>query len=150
MRHHQHEPVAAIIQAVSAASICAGVGFGERVREARSSRAGTMRACDDARVSLHGRPPGVEDVPRVAIAVPALDRKLVFVSAALERVDVGLAGADAHRLIDRGDENLAVADLAGLGGRRRSLRRPCRRDRIGTATSIRILGRKFTAYSAPR
>ena len=33
-----------------------------------------------------------------------------------KRVGVGLAGADAHRLIDRGDENLAVADLAGLGG----------------------------------
>ena len=35
----------------------------------------------------------------------------------LERVVVGLAGADAHRLFDAGDENLAVADLAG----------PCRR-----------------------
>src|SRR5262252_3538280 len=33
-----------------------------------------------------------------------------------ERVDVGLAGPDAHRLIDRGDEDLAVADLPGLGG----------------------------------
>src|SRR5215204_7340357 len=33
-----------------------------------------------------------------------------------ERVGVGLTGADAHRVFDRGDENLAVADLAGLGG----------------------------------
>ena len=33
-----------------------------------------------------------------------------------ERVGVGLAGADAHGLIDRRDEDLAVADLAGLGG----------------------------------
>src|SRR5260370_26663444 len=31
------------------------------------------------------------------------------------RVPVGLAGADAHRVLDRADENLAIADLAGLG-----------------------------------
>ena len=30
---------------------------------------------------------------------------------------VGLAGADAHGVLEIGDENLAVADLAGLGGR---------------------------------
>src|SRR5215207_8409802 len=35
----------------------------------------------------------------------------------LQRVGVGLAGADAHRALDAGDENLAVADLPGLGGR---------------------------------
>ena len=33
--------------------------------------------------------------------------------SASQRVVVGLAGADAHRVIDRCDENLAVADLAG-------------------------------------
>ena len=29
---------------------------------------------------------------------------------------VGLAGADADGLVDRGDKNLAVADLPGVGG----------------------------------
>src|SRR5438094_10540398 len=32
---------------------------------------------------------------------------------ALDRGFVGLAGADAHHVLDRGDEDLAVADLAG-------------------------------------
>src|SRR5579871_6786776 len=36
--------------------------------------------------------------------------------ARLQRVAVGLAGADAHRLLDRRDKDFAVADLAGLGG----------------------------------
>src|SRR6185437_2127493 len=34
----------------------------------------------------------------------------------LQRVRAGLAGADAERLLDRRDEDLAVADLAGVGG----------------------------------
>src|SRR5690242_599956 len=34
----------------------------------------------------------------------------------LERVAVGLAGANAHCLLNRYDKDLAVADLAGLGG----------------------------------
>src|SRR3569623_707507 len=29
---------------------------------------------------------------------------------------IGFTGADAHRMFEAGDENLAVADLAGLGG----------------------------------
>ena len=43
-----------------------------------------------------------------------------------ERVGVGFAGADAHDVVEAEDEDLAVADLAGLGGRRRWHRRPCR------------------------
>ena len=40
-----------------------------------------------------------------------------FSSAAfLECVDVSLAGADAHGVFDRYDENFAVADLSGPGG----------------------------------
>src|SRR5581483_3163912 len=35
---------------------------------------------------------------------------------ALQRVSAGLAGADADRLVQGVDENLAVADLAGVGG----------------------------------
>src|SRR5258708_15092827 len=34
----------------------------------------------------------------------------------LESVRARLAGADAQRLLDGGDEDLAVADLAGMGG----------------------------------
>ena len=37
------------------------------------------------------------------------------VVAALQRVAIRFAGADAHGLLERRDENLAVADLAGLG-----------------------------------
>src|SRR5690606_18965689 len=33
-----------------------------------------------------------------------------------ERVAVGFAGADAHRLVEAVDEDLAVADLPGAGG----------------------------------
>src|SRR5262249_51891159 len=35
---------------------------------------------------------------------------------ALQSSGVGLAGADAHGVVDAVDEDLAVADLAGLGG----------------------------------
>src|SRR5215211_366932 len=37
-------------------------------------------------------------------------------SAGSQRLGAGLAGTDADRLLDRGDEDLAVADLAGAGG----------------------------------
>ena len=67
-----------------------------------------------------------------------------------ERVVVGFAGADAHDLIDGGDENLPVADLAGPGAGGDGLDRRRRAISLRTATSILILGRKFTAYSAPR
>src|SRR6201991_3029697 len=40
-----------------------------------------------------------------------------------QRVAVGFAGADAPGVIDRGDENLAVADLAGARGRGDDLHR---------------------------
>src|SRR6185312_1741276 len=33
-----------------------------------------------------------------------------------DRVFAALAGADADHLVDRGDEDLPVADLSGLGG----------------------------------
>src|SRR5215813_10746156 len=41
--------------------------------------------------------------------------KLLSWLAGLERIGAGLAGADADRLLDAGDEDLAVADLAGAG-----------------------------------
>src|SRR4029450_6336636 len=39
-----------------------------------------------------------------------------FTDAGSQRLGAGLAGADADRLLDAGDEDLAVADLAGAGG----------------------------------
>src|SRR6056297_2539006 len=36
--------------------------------------------------------------------------------AALQRVFAAFAGADADRVLQVGDENLAITDLAGLGG----------------------------------
>ncbi len=66
-----------------------------------------------------------------------------------ERVGAGLAGADADDLLDRRDEDLAVADLAGAGGlSMASMTRSTTSS--GTAASIFTLGRKSTMYSAPR
>src|ERR1700751_3360122 len=42
---------------------------------------------------------------------------MVSVSAKSEGCGVGLAGADANRMVEVDDENLAVADLSGLGRR---------------------------------
>jgi hypothetical protein len=36
--------------------------------------------------------------------------------AGLERRSVGFAGADAYRLVETENEDLAVTDLAGFGG----------------------------------
>ena len=67
-----------------------------------------------------------------------------------DRVRAGFAGADADRLVDRRDENLAVADAAGLRGLADRLdgARPVASS--ATTTSIFTLGRKSTTYSAPR
>ena len=60
-----------------------------------------------------------------------------------------LAGANADHLLDRGHENLAVADLAGA--RRLDDRLDRALDQLSaTTTSILTLGRKSTTYSAPR
>src|SRR5438105_56745 len=42
---------------------------------------------------------------------------MVRLSAKSEGRGIGLAGADANRMVEVDDEDLAVADLAGLGGR---------------------------------
>ena len=62
---------------------------------------------------------------------------------ALQRFGVDFAGADPHGAFDIEDKNLAVADLAGMGGlgdRFDDLIRQV----AGTTTSILILGRKLT------
>ena len=68
----------------------------------------------------------------------------------LDRRFVGLAGADAHHLLDRRDEDLAVADLAGLGRLDDGLDAAVDVGCPSTTTSIFTLGRKSTVYSLPR
>src|SRR5215813_3308284 len=89
--------VAEIIQAVSAPSIsavasCASAGATAKIT-----------------LSVAAMPHAMRPLSLVMLSPWMLQR--------LQRVHVGLAGPDTHRLIDRGDEDLAVTDLAGLGGR---------------------------------
>src|SRR5262245_52818450 len=99
-------PVAAIIQAVSPASIAGG---------AASASAGVAPS------------PSKEMVVIALLVVMVVPRRATPVAEAsvcplrndgaqcLQRVAVGLARANAHGAVDAGDENLAVADLSGLG-----------------------------------
>src|SRR5215467_15770486 len=89
--------VAAIIQAVSPPSIfdvisCASAVVAAQIKPSVAAMPHAMR-------------------PLSLVMVSPLDR------SGLQRVHVGFAGSDAHGLIDRGGEDLAVADLSGLGGR---------------------------------
>jgi hypothetical protein len=68
----------------------------------------------------------------------------------LDRVAVALAGADAQRGFDGDDENLAVADAAGLRGGGDRLDHAIGEASSSTTTSSFTLGRKSTTYSAPR
>jgi hypothetical protein len=67
----------------------------------------------------------------------------------LDGVVAGLAGADADGFVDRGDEDLAVADPAGLGRVLDRLDRLSSNSSAST-TSTFTFGRKSTTYSAPR
>ena len=70
-------------------------------------------------------------------------------ASALDRVLVELAGADAHHVLDLGDEDLAVADLAGLRGLDDGVDAALGVCSL-TTTSTFTFGRKSTTYSAPR
>src|SRR5262245_3689447 len=90
--------VAEIIQAVSAPSIfavasCASTGAAAKMK-----------------LSVAAMPHAIRPLSLVMLVPPGC-------FARLQGVHVGLAGPDAHRFIDRRDEDLAVADLARLGGR---------------------------------
>ena len=61
----------------------------------------------------------------------------------------GFTGANANGSVEVGDENLAVADLAGACGIDDRLD-DLLGDLVATASSILALGRKSTTYSAPR
>src|SRR4029079_2370713 len=92
-------PVAEIIHAVSAASILAGAA-------AACASAGVTAIAISMAAQVDA--PARASVPLIIIS----PRRLVI----LQRVVVGLAGADAHRAIEVVNEDFSVADLAGLGG----------------------------------
>src|SRR3954453_17595457 len=97
-----------IIHAVSAASILAA---------AVCAQAGAPVAASASNAIAHAM--RMRDVFVVMVVPPlhALKRLMPApVMTGSERVGVGFAGTDAHRVFDRRDEDLAVADLAGLGG----------------------------------
>jgi len=58
----------------------------------------------------------------------------------LKRCRVDFAGANAHRVIERRDENLAITNLAGLRGRRDRLDGLVCQLGSAPTTSILILG----------
>ena len=67
-----------------------------------------------------------------------------------ERRSAGFAGADANGLFERQDEDLAVADLAGLAGDCWIVSITLSAMASSTASSSFTLGTKLTVYSAPR
>src|SRR5215470_9208697 len=60
--------------------------------------------------------------PSTSISVATL-RVVASHLLASQRCGVGFAGADADRLLESEDKNLAVSDLARLGGRRNGVNR---------------------------
>src|SRR5262245_47993668 len=109
-------PVAAIIQAVSPESILDG---------APSASAGaapdiTASKTDKTRIGdallVMDDPPEATPVKVSSPQRPGRQFPPARWYRYLERVRVGLTGADAYSAVDAGHEDLAVADLAGLGG----------------------------------
>ena len=119
-----------------------------RTRRARPARTIARSECRPLRCGAHqaGLGPGGSGRDP-ADAGGSLARRLQF-SGPIPR-PVHLAGPDAHHLLDRRHEDLAVADLARLGGLDDGLDAAVD---IGilTTTSTFTLGRKSTTYSAPR
>src|SRR5450759_2143424 len=67
----------------------------------------------------------------------------------LQRGLVGFTGANANYLFHCRDENLAITNFAGMRGLDNGFN--CASSRLdGITTSILILGKKSTTYSAPR
>src|SRR3972149_4392672 len=62
--------------------------------------------------------------PKASAVVSAMKDSSFFMSISLKRVGVGLAGADADDFFQIEDEDLAVADLSGIGGFLDRLDRP--------------------------
>src|SRR3954447_17043452 len=91
-------PVAEIIQAVSAASILAGCA-------AACAKAGDAANAINTATEL--RAPARANIRLIIISPRSLDF--------LERVVVGLTGADAHGAIEVVNKDFSVADLPGFG-----------------------------------
>src|ERR1043166_7775371 len=72
----------------------------------------TLRKTPRKSPSTRAKSPAREKVLNVIVSTP------VARGAGSECRNVGLAGADAHGVVESHDEDLAVADLAGLGRRR--------------------------------
>jgi hypothetical protein len=70
-------------------------------------------------------------------------------SAKSDRGGIEIAGADANRMLEVDDEDLAVADPAGSRHRGDGFDAASTKPEL-TATSTLIFGRKLTVYSAPR
>src|SRR3954462_13121364 len=112
-------PVAAIIQAVSPASIldagvCAKAGV--TANSASGARRSKVFMVSPPSLLRHARPcAGHPRLPSHAKDVDGRD-KPGHDAKPLQPVGISLVGADAQRVLDLDDENLAIADLAGLGG----------------------------------
>src|SRR5687767_11566537 len=118
--------VATIIQATSPL-LATGAAAGAAA-EAASAGVAAMAAADAASVATgaEGAAPCASDGPakprtarpRARVAISFFMVGCLFRGGrASERVLAGLAGADAHHLLERRDEDLSVADLAGPSGR---------------------------------
>src|SRR5215813_11928381 len=105
------KPVAAIIQAVSPLSTFGAVASAS-AGVASDALVSTMSGA--TRCSVFLMVPLVSDNRRRTTR----RHRLAGPSVRSQRVGVGLAGADADRVADVGDEDLSVADLPGLGGSR--------------------------------
>src|SRR5436190_4486495 len=131
--------VAAIIQAVSPASILgalavtisanAGVATSapERTSAAQNGRrlfmvsprspilSFVMAGLDPAIHAFACCPPSRRGCSAIRAFTPVFDGLWSGMTQRLQRIAIGLAGANAHRVLDLDHENLAVADLAGFG-----------------------------------
>src|ERR1043166_4144060 len=106
--------VAAIIQAVSPASIFdAGAPASISAKAGVANTAGNANAARRDRFFMVG-PPGCRSCLSSWPRLTARTWSWILGPWILKRVRVGLAGADAQRVLDVDDEDLAVADLPGL------------------------------------
>src|SRR4051812_28859654 len=107
--------VADSIQAVSplltvGSAAAAGAAAGAAISANATSKAMKQRHRAKTIVASPASPRRV-GVLNVMVEAPVRDR----CGMRLQRCGVGLAGADAHGLVERDNEDLAVTDLAGLG-----------------------------------
>src|SRR3546814_683214 len=78
---------------------------------AAGAAASCARATTGARTAAEAAPRRPSEVANLENCIGKLPNRPL-----LQRFCVGFAGPDTHGLLDRKDEDLAVADLAGLGG----------------------------------